>query len=108
MTDAESRPTPEDPKPGKELQLMTEGDGLAIIGEPTEIERFLVSQGLDRAPSKDLSHRLGSLMRNASALTQTGSEVAANAGRWVKLTEESAAKVAALGLTPTRTRSSPT
>ena len=103
MTDAESRPTPEEPKPGKELQLMTEGDGLAIIGEATEVERFLVSQGLDRAPSKDLSHRLGSLMRNASALTQTGSEVAAHAGRWVKLTEESAAKVAALGLTPTTT-----
>ena len=68
MTDAESRPTPEGPKPGNELQLITEGDGLAIIGEATEIERFLVSQGLDRAPSKDLSHRLGSLMGTAARI----------------------------------------
>jgi hypothetical protein len=26
-----------------ELQLITDGDGLAVIGNPTAVERFLVS-----------------------------------------------------------------
>ncbi|WP_326828518.1 hypothetical protein OIE13_19780 [Streptosporangium sp. NBC_01810] len=34
-----------------EIQLISDGDGLAVIGSPTAVERFLVSEGL---PSKDL------------------------------------------------------
>jgi hypothetical protein len=33
-----------------EIQLISDGDGLAVIGDATAVERFLVSEGL---PSKD-------------------------------------------------------
>jgi hypothetical protein len=34
-----------------DIQLISDGDGLAVIGSPTAVERFLVSEEL---PSKDL------------------------------------------------------
>ena len=71
-----------------EIQLISDGDGLAVIGSPTAVERFLVSEGL---PSKDLGlPRLGSTLSAVAGAAQTGSEIAANSGRWVKLTEQSA------------------
>jgi hypothetical protein len=42
-------------------------------------------------PSKDLDlPRLGKVLSTGGAATQAGAEIAANSGRWVKLTEESA------------------
>ena len=71
-----------------EIQLISDGDGLAVIGDPTTVESFFASQGW---PSKDLGlQRLQPSLRNGSALAQVGSEIAANSGRWMKLTEESA------------------
>ncbi|PJN21023.1 hypothetical protein [Kitasatospora sp. CB02891] len=71
-----------------DLQLINDGDGLAVIGDPTAVERFLVSEGL---PSRDLGlARLGSAFNATAGATQVGSEIAANSGRWVKLTKESA------------------
>jgi hypothetical protein len=71
-----------------EIQLISDGDGLAVIGNPTAVERFLVSEGL---PSKDLGlQRLGSVLSTGAGAAQAGSEIAANSGRWVKLTKESA------------------
>ncbi len=73
---------------GDEVHLIGDGDGLAVIGEPAAVERFLATAGL---PSKDLGlHRLGPNLGNAAGAVQAGSEVAANSGRWMKLTEESA------------------
>jgi hypothetical protein len=71
-----------------EIQLISDGDGLAVVGDPAAVERFLVSEGL---PSKDLGlHRLGSVLNTGAVVAQAGSEIAANSGRWVKLTKESA------------------
>ncbi|MEV0286822.1 hypothetical protein AB0H36_22130 [Kribbella sp. NPDC050820] len=71
-----------------EIQLISDGDGLAVIGNPMAVERWLVSEGL---PSKDLGlPRLGSVLSTGAAAAQAGSEIAANSGRWVKLTKESA------------------
>ncbi|WP_446210116.1 hypothetical protein [Micromonospora sp. IBSANI012] len=71
-----------------EIQLISDGDGLAVIGDPTAVERFLVSEGLQ---SKDLGlHRLGPALGKAAGVAQAGSEIAANSGRWMKLTAESA------------------
>jgi hypothetical protein len=79
-----------------EIQLISDGDGLAIIGEPTAIERFLVSEGL---PSKELGlPRLADVLGSGAAAAQAGSEIAANSGRWVKLTKESAQLVEKHGL----------
>ncbi|MFF9346447.1 hypothetical protein [Streptomyces sp. NPDC014734] len=79
-----------------EIQLISDGDGLAVIGDPTAIERFLASEGL---PSKDLGlQRLRPVLANAAGAAQAGSEIAAGSGRWVKLTKESAQLVDKYGL----------
>jgi hypothetical protein len=79
-----------------EIQLISDDDGLAVIGNETDIERFLASEGL---ASKDLKlQRLKSVAGTGAAVAQAGSEVAANSGRWVKLTPESAQLVKKYGL----------
>ena len=79
-----------------EIQLISDGDGLAVIGDAADVERFLVSEGL---PSKDLRlQRLKSVFAAGAVVAQTGSEVAADSGRWVKLTRESAQAVKKYGL----------
>jgi hypothetical protein len=80
-----------------DVQLITDGDGLAVIGSSSAVERFLSSEGL--LQSRDLGlPRLGSVLRSGSAAAQAGSEVAADSGRWVKLTKESARFVEKYGL----------
>src|SRR3954453_23527623 len=70
--------------------------GLAVIGDPTAVDRFLLSEGLS---STDLAWpRLGTALSAGAAVAQAGSEIAANSGRWVKLTKESAQLVHKHGL----------
>jgi hypothetical protein len=76
-----------------EIQLISDGDGLAFIGDAMAVERFLASEGL---PSKDLG--LSRLFSAGAAAAQAGSELAVHSGRWVKLTKESAHQVAKHGL----------
>lgn len=71
-----------------EIELISDGDGLAVIGNPEAVDRFLSAANV---PSKDLElARLGSVFGAGSGIAKAGSEVAANGGRWIKLTEESA------------------
>lgn len=71
-----------------EIQLISDEDGLAVIGDPTVVQRFLVSEGLE---SRDLGlQRLGSALGHTAGMAQVSSGLAANSGRWVQLTEESA------------------
>lgn len=73
---------------GNEVELISDGDGLMIIGESATVERFVASSGL---PSRELDlRRLSPLVAKGAAVMQAASEVSANAGRWMKLTEESA------------------
>ncbi len=84
-----------------EIQLISDGDGLAVIGDSKDVERFLVSEGLS---SKDLGlPRLGAAFSSGAAAAQAGSEIAANSGRWVKLTRESAQAVKKYGLMESKT-----
>ncbi|MFJ1708397.1 hypothetical protein [Kitasatospora sp. NPDC088346] len=79
-----------------DLHLVSDGDGLAVIGSPTAVDRFLVSEGL---PSKDLGlPRLGSALGAVSGAAQAASAIAADSGRWVKLTGESAQALKKYGL----------
>jgi rRNA processing protein Krr1/Pno1 len=79
-----------------EIQLISDGDGLAVIGNATDVEHFLASE---RLPSKDLGlRRLKSVAETGSVVAQAGSEIAANSGRWVKLTPKSAHVVNKYGL----------
>ncbi|MGW2699908.1 hypothetical protein [Streptomyces sp. NPDC001340] len=71
-----------------EIQLISDGDGVTVIGDEADVERFLVSEGLS---SKDRGVRkLKSVFGAGAAAAQAGSEIAANSGCWVKLTPKSA------------------
>ncbi|MCM4083075.1 hypothetical protein [Paractinoplanes hotanensis] len=71
-----------------EIQLISDGDGLAVIGHPAAIDRFLTSE---RLPSKDLGlRRLSSALGTGSKIAKAGAEAAEHSGRWVQLTAESA------------------
>lgn len=73
-----------------EIQLISDGDGLAVLGEPSSVEKFLRSEGL-WASSKTLDlRRLASSVGVAGDATQVAAEIAASSARWLKLTPESA------------------
>lgn len=79
-----------------EIQLISDGDGLAVLGNEADVERFLASEGL---ASKDLgAQRLKSVIGVGAVAAQVGSDLAANSGRWVKLTPKSARLVKKYGL----------
>ncbi|MFJ8861284.1 hypothetical protein ACIRD8_22995 [Streptomyces sp. NPDC102451] len=78
------------------IQLISDGDGLAVLGSEADVERFLVSEGLS---SKDLGvQRFRSAVGIGAVAAQVGSDLAANSGRWVKLTPKSARLVEKYGL----------
>lgn len=86
-----------------EIELVNDGDGLSILGSQTDVERFMMSSGLDRALSRDLSlQKLWSVATTAGAVGQVGADAAASSGRWVKLTAESAAAVKEYGFMPSK------
>ena len=70
-----------------EIEIISDGDGIALIGPPSTIDTFLTSNRLE---SRELDlPRLRAVFGGGAAVTKAGSEVAANSGRWMKLTEES-------------------
>lgn len=84
-----------------EIQLISDGDNLAVIGQSSDVERFLASEGLE---SKDLDlPRLNTTLRASASVAQAGSEIAASSGRWVKLTKESAQGIKKYGLMDSKT-----
>lgn len=71
-----------------EIQLISDGDGVALIGDPTAIDHFLA---IEKLPSKDLGlPRLSNILRAGSGTVRLGSTLASSSGRWVQLTEHSA------------------
>ena len=71
-----------------DIQLISDGDGLAVLGSPTAVELFLAAE---RLASEDLGlPRLGAAFKVGAEAAQAYSEIAAISGRWVKLTKESA------------------
>ena len=73
-----------------EIELIQDDDGIAIIGDAGAIDRFLESEGL---PARDLDlPRLSTVLRAGSGAAQVGAGIAAQSGRWIKLTKESAEK----------------
>jgi hypothetical protein len=89
---------------GSEIELVCDGDGLVALGTSGDVERFFLSTGLDKAPSRELDlRRLWSLFGTGASATQVGADLAANSGRWVKLTAESAEAVKKFGLMSTKT-----
>jgi len=81
------------------VELISDGDGLAIVGDSSAVERFMASTGLLETGGP----RRGSTFSMGASIAQAGSEIAADSGRWVKLTEESAQAVKKFGLMKTKT-----
>ncbi len=79
-----------------DIELICDDQGLAVIGETQAVERFLSSEGLS-SKSLDLP-QLRSMLSGGATAAQAGSEIAANSGRWVKLTKESAEMIEKYGL----------
>jgi hypothetical protein len=87
----------QEPTMANEIELISDGDGLAVIGAASDVERFLSSEGL--LTSRDLElPRLTSVLHAGSIAANTGSAIAAQSGRWVKLTEKSAELIKEHGL----------
>ena len=79
-----------------QIELISDGDGLAVIGDERDVELFLVSAGL---ASRDLGlPRLKTILSAGSVAANAGSIAAANSGRWVKLTEKSVELINQFGL----------
>ena len=71
-----------------DIELISDGDGIVVIGSPNAVELFVTS--ID-APSRELDFQsLNGLMAKSGSALQAASEISANAGRWMKLTEDSA------------------
>jgi hypothetical protein len=88
---------------GSEVQLISDAGGLAVIGSQNAVEQFLRSAN-QWASSQELDlRRLKPLLGVGSDIAHVASEAAANSGRWIKLTEESARLVAEHGLMPSKT-----
>lgn len=80
-----------------EIELISDGDGLAIVGKPGAVERFMAATGLAKLESQPLALALSA---GASA-AQVGAQAATESGRWLKLTADSAEKLKKFPLTPT-------
>ena len=87
-----------------EIELICDGEGLAVLGDPIAVKRFLDSEGL-RAQSQEFHlERLGPALETGSKIAEFVSDISANTGRYVRLTKESAEDVRRFGLMPTSVR----
>ena len=86
------------------IELICDGEGLAVLGDPIAVNRFLDSEGL-RTQSQELRlERLGPALETGSNIAELVSDIYANTGRYVRLTKESAEDVRRFGLMPTSVR----
>lgn len=80
------------------IQLISDGDGLAVIGEATDVEQYLDAEKL---PSNDLDlRRIETLLHGGAATMQAMGLLASQSGRYVQLTSESVEKINEIGLMP--------
>jgi hypothetical protein len=71
-----------------EIELISDGDGLAVLGDATAVDHFLSSYGLR---SRDLElPRLSKVLSTGAGVADAASIIAATSGRWVQITAESA------------------
>ena len=71
-----------------EIQLISDGDGIAVIGDPAAVERYLVEEGLMQT-SVPLP-KVTELFSHVSTGAQAVAGIQQHSGRWIKMTKESA------------------
>ena len=82
-----------------EIELISDGDGVAIIGDPGAVERFIATLPIPEQVEKP---DLGTALTVGSFGAQVGTHLADNSGRWLKLTKESAEALKKIGLIETK------
>jgi hypothetical protein len=70
-----------------DIELISDGEGVAIVGPAEAVDRFLAAEGLD---SRDLGLGRVKSALIASGTLEAGAKIAEHSGRWVKLTKQSA------------------
>lgn len=71
-----------------DLQIISDGDGVAIFGDPTAVARFVDAE---RLPSKEIRlPPLGGALAVGSTVAEGAAAISENYGQWVKLTKDSA------------------
>jgi hypothetical protein len=78
----------DEPSSSDEIEVIADGQGLAVIGNPTAVEVFLAERGLE-SKKLDLG-RLTTIAAHGGSAVTAASQVASTAGRWVQLSEQSA------------------
>lgn len=90
-----------------EIQLISDGDGLAVIGDPDAVERFMAAEGLTsnefRLPSlnqiisgvatiadatSSIAESVSLLADSATSITDSVASIATNVGKWVKVSQD--------------------
>lgn len=82
-----------------EIELISDGDGVAIVGSPTAVEEFLASLTLTTRPMA-LTPSASDLDFASSTVTRLSTGVD-RIGRWIEASEETIHFVESLGLMPT-------
>lgn len=100
MSVARSQPleTPMEAETDSELMLIDDGEGLAVIGNVADVDRFLAAENLSSSTLDLGLNKLGRLLGAAGLGLELGAELSANSCRWMKLTKESAEAIAKYGL----------
>jgi hypothetical protein len=82
---------------GDEIELVSDGDGLVVVGDQSAVERFLDQTGLLPEATRFSLARLSSVMRTGAELAETASEIAERSAFYLKLTPESVERIRAAG-----------
>lgn len=91
------------PSAASEVELVHDGEGLAVIGSPSSVERFLSSIGFLPFAQELPLVRPGAALDSASKVADSAARLVETSGRYVRLTKESAEQVKKFGLIPTKT-----
>ena len=84
-----------------EVELISDGESLLVVGEGRSVERFLRTKGLLKRAQAFGSAQLTPLLRSSAGFVGTLSEAARESALWLKITPESAEAIAEFGLTDT-------
>ena len=80
-----------------EVELVRDGDGLVVVGDPSTVERFLDYAGLSPAAARFSLGKLSAVLRSGAAVAETASGIAEQSAFYLKLTSESARRLKAAG-----------
>lgn len=83
--------------------IISDGNGLAVIGDPKAVEQYLRRAGMWAASKPFELGWLQPILSMGGEAARVASDIAEGSGRWVKLTKKSASVVREQGFMDTKT-----